>query len=260
MYSTDDSAPCTFRINVFKAPANVKKAKFLVEIQRRYGCVVVFRRFYQQFLQALTTEGIAIPFSALTPAADVQPSSSQVSLDKTTLDLLFRSIGNPSKLGTANLENLRETLRVLATLSRTSQNKTVLVSAEADRSNLFEVLLSVLKLPDGEVRRCGATLLSNVATLESIRGELVTKLAASMFLLLDKTDDSVAAGFLSGSLIEKEIQRQIAQALALLTETHAADVVRQSNYSHFLEVLHKHKSSSDDLLRESIRVTISNLS
>jgi len=262
MYSTDDSAPCTFRINLFKAPNNVKKAKFLVEIQRRYGCVVVFRRFYQQFLQALVSEGIAIPFSALTPAADLQPSQvSQVSLDKTTLDILLRSIGNPSKLSTANLENLRETLRVLASLSRTSQNKAVLVSAETDRSNLFEVLLSVLKLPDGEVRRCGATLLNNLAALESIRGELLTKLASCMFQMLDTTsDDLVVAGFMSGSLIEREIQRQIAQALAMLTETHASDLVRQSNYSYFLEILNKHKTSSDELLKDSVRVTIANLS
>lgn len=66
---TSDSDPCTFRIHVFKAPEDnmsSKKAKFLVEVQRRYGCCVLFRRFYQPFLQALTSEGIAISFSTLT--------------------------------------------------------------------------------------------------------------------------------------------------------------------------------------------------
>jgi len=262
MYSTHDNAPCTFRVNLFKAPENAKKAKFLVEVQRRFGCVVVFRRFYQQFLQTLATEGTAIPFSPLKPATTdlLQSSLSQVTLDKTSLDLLFRSLGNPSKFGTASLETLRETLRVLANLSRTSQNKEVLVDAETDRSILFEILLSALKLPDGEVRRCGATLLNNIATLKTIRSELITKLATCMFQMLDNTSDVSVAGFMSGSLMEKESQRQIAQALAVLTETHASEVVRQSNYPYFQEVLDKHKTSSDELLRESVQATIANLS
>jgi DNA-binding transcriptional ArsR family regulator len=262
MYSTHDNAPCTFRVNLFKAPENAKKAKFLVEVQRRFGCVVVFRRFYQQFLQALATEGVAIPFFPLKPAAttDLQPSPSQVTLDKTSLDLLLRSLGNPSKFGTVSLETLRETLRVLANLSRTSQNKEVLVDAETDRSILFEILLSALKLPDGEVRRCSATLLNNIATLKTVRSELITKLATCMFQTLDNTSDVSVAGFMSGSLMEKESQRQIAQALVMLTETHASEVVRQPNYPYFQEVLDKHKTSSDELLRESVQATITNLS
>jgi len=144
-------------------------------------------------------------------------------------------------------------------LARTSQNKEVLV-AETDRSILFEILLSALKLPDGEVRRCSATLLNNIATLKTIRSELITKLATCMFQMLDNTADVSVAGFMSGSLMEKESQRQIAQALAVLTETHASEVVRQPNYPYFQEVLDKHKTSSDELLKESVQATIANLS
>lgn len=280
MYSRDDSTPCTFKINLFKAPQNTKKASFLVEIQRRYGCIVAFRRFYQQILQALTTEGLAIPFSSsstpssttaatnIPPATTttslspigVVPSPSQVSLDRGTLDTLFRSMGNPSKLNTVNLENLRETVRVLATVSRTSQNKAVLIGTDSDRTNLVEMLLAVLKLQDLEVRRCGATLLNNIASLEAVRGDLITKLSACMFELLDKSDDptadSVVAGFMAGSLMEKEIQRQVAQTLATLTQTHARELTRQSSYPHYLETLNKCKASSDDLFRESVLLTL----
>jgi DNA-binding transcriptional ArsR family regulator len=263
---TNDNSTCTFRVNLFKAPENAKKAKFLVEVQRRFGCCVVFRRFYQQFLQALATEGVAIPFSPLplkpAAAAYLQPAPAQVTLDKTSLDLLFRSLGNPSKFGTVSLENLREALRVLANLSSTSKNKEILVDAETDRSILFEILLSALKLSDGEVRRCSATLLNNIATLKTIRSELITKLATCMFQTLDNTSDVSVAGFMSGSesLIRKESQRQIAQALVTLTETHAVEMALQPNYPYFQEVLTKHKTSSDDLLRESVQAAIANLS
>jgi len=260
MYSDEDSAPCTFYVNLFKAPENTKKGKFLVEIQRRFGCVVVFRRFYQQFLQALATEGVAIPFAPLKPAAEIQPTPSQVTLDKTSLDLLLRHIATPSKFSSASLETLRETLRVLANLSRVSQNKEFLVHTESERSILFEILLSALKLPDGEVQRCGATLLNNIATVKTIRAELITKLATCMFQMLDSTSDVSVAGFMVGSLIEKESQRQIANALANITETHASEMIRQSNYPYFQEVLQKQTTSSDEVVRENIQTTISNLS
>jgi len=199
--------------------------------------------------------------AAPTLATSFVPStSSEIVFDKATLAVLFENLGNPSKLSTCDLENLRETLRVFASLSRTSENKAVLVSTETDRSNLFEVLFAVLKLPDCEVRRCGATLLNNLATLESIRGELISKLATSMFQMLDKTEDnSVVAGFMSGSLIEREIQRQITQALAIVTETHASDLAGRSNFSYFEEILNKHKTSSDEVVRENVRATIANL-
>jgi len=199
-------------------------------------------------------------FSPLKPAADLKPFPSQVTLDKTSLDLLLCNIGSPSKFGTVSLETLRETLRVLADLSRESQNKEFLVHTESERSTLFEILLSSLKLPDGEVRRCGATLLNNIATVKTIRGELVSKLAACMFQTLDNVSDVSVAGFVSGSLMERESQRQIAQALASVTETHASEVLRHPNSSYFQEVLQKHRTSVDEVVRENVQTTISNLS
>jgi len=201
-------------------------------------------------------DGVAIPFTSSSSLAVSVPSPSQVTLDQGTADILLRSLGNPLKDGTANLENLRETLRVLATLSRIPQNKAVLVS---ESTNLSDLLLSVLKLQDSEVRRCGVTLLSNVSTLESIRGELVSKLTACLFHLLANPDDSVGAGFKCSSLIEKEIQRQIARALAILSETHAADIARHPSYSRYLEILGQHKSSVDPTLRADIILTLEHL-
>jgi len=235
----------------------LKKQIFLVEVQRRYGCVVLFRRFYQQILQALTTEGVAVPISTSSASSATPPSS--ISLDKGTVDALFQSIGNPAKLGTATLENLRETMRIFALVSKTSQNKLALVSSDADRSKLLDIILNTLQLSDFEVRRCGATLLSNMASVESIRSELVSKLAGCMFQLLENADVSAVAGFTSSSLIGTEIHRQIAQALVLLTQTHAVDVIRQPNSLHYLEILNKQKVAPDDLFRESVQTTLQQL-
>jgi len=221
-----------------------------VEVQRRYGCIVLFRRFYQQLLQALTTEGVAIPLSTAGTSSTTSPST--ISLDKDTLDALFKGLG-PSELRTAPLENLRETMRVFATISKTSQNKAYLVSSDSDRSNLLEVILNTMQVSDYEVRRCAATLLNNMVIVESLRGELISKLANCMFKSLENTDDSTAAGFTLSSLVEIEIQRQIAQALVVVTQTHAKDLSQQPDYSHYLEVLNKQKVASDESLRESVR-------
>jgi len=257
MYSSEDSAPCTFKISLFKAPKNTKKATFLVEIQRRYGCIVLFRRFYQQILQALTMEGAAIPILAASTSSTT--SASTISLDKGTIDALFRSLGSPSKLSTATLENLRETMRIFATISKTTPNKMALVSTDSDRSNLLELILNTLQVSDFEVRRCGATLLSNMATVESLRSELIPKLTGCMFKLLENTDDSTAAGFTLSYLVEIEIQRQIAQALATITQTHGKDLMQQPDYSHYLEILNKQKVAFDELFRESVQKILQQL-
>jgi len=259
MYSSVDAAPCTFKINLFKAPKNTKKANFLVEVQRRYGCVVLFRRFYQQMLQVLTTEGVAISLSASSALSVTPPAPSSISLDKEAVEDLFRNLGNPAKLGSVTLESLRETLRVFVTVSKTSQNRLALLSSTTNRSKLLDIILNALQLSDSEVKRCGATLLCNMASVESLRSELVSKLVSCMFELLENAGDSGAAGFASSSLIDTEIQRQIAQALVILTQTNAVDVSRQTNYSHFVEILNKQKFAPDDLFRENVQKILQQL-
>jgi len=248
------------KLTCSKLPKILKKQNFWIEVQRRNGCVVLFRRFYQQMLQALLTEGVAIPISASSAFSTPLAPPSSIFLDKEAVEDLFRSIGNPTKLGMVTLESLRETMRVFVIVSKTSQNKLALISSDTDRSKLVEIILNTLQLSDYEVKRCGATLLSNVASVESLRSELVSKLVGCMFELLENVGDSgAAAGFASSSLIETEIQRQIAQALAILTQTHAVDVSRQTNYSYFVEILNKQKLASDDLFRENVQKTLQQL-
>jgi hypothetical protein len=257
-YNPDDCNRCTFKLKVFKAPLG-RTGKYLVEFQRRCGCVVTFRNFYKQILQALSVEGVVVSTSGVSFALSPKIlAGGQVRLDQETVDVLIRSLGNLAE--PTNLENLRETLRVLATLSKTSHNRAVLaeVRTTAERSGLCDLLLWVLNLEDSEVRRCGTTLLGNVAALETIRGELVSKLLASMFRLLSSTDSDVTE-FDSCDLIEKEIQRQVAKTLAILTETHASEIAKDVHFSHYMQVLGKHKSSPDEGLRADVLSTIQRL-
>jgi hypothetical protein len=233
IYDNENSSPCTFNIKLFQAPLGAKKAKYLLEFQRRYGCVVVFRKFYQQVLQTLVAEGVAIP---LVPTSSISATSllapGQLVLDKGTLEILMRGVGKSS----SNLEHLREIIRLLASLSKSSHNRAVLAESHGT-TNLCDILARVLQLPDVEVRRCGATFLGNIAVLEDLRGELISKLLAVMFKILSSSDCG-SSGFSDCSdLMGRETQRQIIRALALITETHAKQVSQDPLFSQYFKAL-----------------------
>jgi len=259
-YDNENSSPCTFNIQLFQAPLGAKKAKYLVEFQRRYGCVVVFRKFYQQILQTLVTEGVGVPLvPGSLPPMSVSPG--QVVLDKGTLEILMRGVGSVGK--PTNLEHLREIIRLLAILSKSSQNRAVLAESHGsgpDRINLCDLIARILQLPDVEVRRCGATFLGNIATLETLRGELITKLLAIMFQVLSNSDVP-AAGFGADcvSLMGKETQRQIVRALVLITETHAKQVVQDPLFAQYAKVLAGLKSSGDANFCANVATTLQHL-
>jgi len=252
-YDSENSTPCTFNIKLFKAPLGTE-AKYLLEFQRRYGCVVVFRRFYQQILQTLTSEGVAVPLVQTpisAPSCLIAPG--QVVLDKETRAILMRGVGKSN----SNLEHLREIMRLLACLSKSSQNRSVLTEGHSS-TNLVDVLGRILQLPDVEVRRCGATLLANIASTEKIRGELITQLLAIMFkILLGTNCDS--AGFGEVELMGRETQRQVGRALALITETHAKQIIQDPLYSQYLKTLTNLQSSNDTALRADAILTLQHL-
>jgi len=254
-YDSENSTPCTFNIKLFKAPLGTD-AKYLLEFQRRYGCVVVFRRFYQQILQTLTSEGVAVPLVQTpisAPSSLIAPG--QVVLDKETLAILMRGVGKSN----SNLEHLREIMRLLAFLSKSTQNRSVLTEGHSS-TNLVDVLGRILQLPDVEVRRCGATLLANIASMEKIRGELITHLLAIMFKILQVTNcDSAGFGEECVELMGRETQRQVGRALALITETHAKQIIQDPLYSQYLKTLTNLQSSNDTALRADAIVTLQHL-
>jgi len=254
-YDSENSSPCTFNIKLFNAPLGTK-SKYLLEFQRRYGCVVVFRKFYQQLVQALSTEGVAVPLiqmPTMAPSPIVAPG--QIVLDKETLQILMRGVGKSN----SNLEHLREIVRLLACLSKSTQNRSVLAEAHSS-TNLVEILARVLQLPDVEVRRCGATLLANIAAMEKIRGELISKLLAIMFKILPSSDcGSAGFGEECVELMGRETQRQIGRALALITETHAKQIIQDPLYSQYLKTLTNLQSNNDTALRADAIVTLQHL-
>jgi len=253
-YDSENSSPCTFNIKLFKAPLGTE-AKYLLEFQRRYGCVVVFRRFYQQILQTLTSEGVAVPLVQTpisAPSSLIAPG--QVVLDKETLAILMRGVGKSN----SNLEHLREIMRLLACLSKSSQNRSVLTEGHSS-TNLVDVLGRILQLPDVEVRRCGATLLANIASMEKIRGELIQLLAIMFKILLGTNCDSAGFGEECVELMGRETQRQVGRALALITETHAKQIIQDPLYSQYLKTLTNLQSSNDIALRADAIVALQHL-
>jgi len=252
-YCHDSGSPCTFHIKLFKAPLGCKE-KYLLEVQRRYGCVVVFRKLYQQILQALTAEGIAVPFTKTAISSSSILAPGQIVLDKPTLEILMKGVKSNT-----NLEHLREILRLLACLSNSAQNRALLVESHSE-TNLCDLLARVLQLPDVEVRRCGAAFLGNIATVTNLRSELISKLLGTMFNILSgSTCGSAGFGEGCGELIKRETQRQIVRALLLISETHAKQIIQDPSASSYVKTLTNLQSSNDPGLRADVLLTLEQL-
>jgi len=228
------------------------KEKYLLEVQRRYGCVVVFRRLYQQILQALLAEGVAVPFAKTAISSSSILAPGQISLDKPTLEILMKGVGKSN----TNLEHLREIIRLLALLSNSAENRALLAESNSE-TNLCDILARVLQLPDVEVRRCGARFLGNIATVANLRSELITKLLGIMFSILSgSTCGSAGFGEGCGELIKREIQRQIVRALFLISETHAKQISEDPSASSYLKTLSNLQTTNDPVLRADVLLTL----
>jgi len=258
-YCSVTDSPCSFMIKLFHAPLE-RKEKYLLEVQRRQGCCIIFRKFYQQILQALTAEGVVVPFTktqSLSSKSIVTPELGQIDLDKPTLELLMKSVGKSD----TNLEHLREIIRVLATSSNSEQNR-ALISESFSATYLCETLATILQLSDGEVRRCGATFLGNLATLETLRGEFINKLLGIMFKVLSGSNcDSAGFGLGCSELINRETQRQIGRTLSLFSKTHAKQMSQDPSSSSYLKTLtYLQKSTNDALFQADVLSTLEQMS
>jgi len=60
--------------------------------------------------------------------------------------------------------------------------------------------------------------------------------------------------------MEKEIQRQAAKTLAIVTETHASEIAQDAHLSQYMQILAKHKSSADEGLGADVLSTMQRLS
>jgi len=78
-----------------------------------------------------------------------------------------------------------------------------------------------------------------------------------MFRLLSSSDcGSSGFGGECGELITRETQRQVVRALALITETHAKQIIQDPLSSQYLKTLSNLQASSDLVLRADVMITL----
>jgi len=169
-----------------------------------------------------------------------------VELDESTVSSLYSMASSPY------CDVQREGVLALAQVSTTSANQRKLANStitdlllNQSHQQLIDVLRQVLTSKDAEVGRCASILLSNLCSQEPIRPHVVHHLLDLMVSILDGELDSSDEEDLepgaepmspsSSSSTEedeevyrRETKRQVARALASLSETHASLILNKS--------------------------------
>jgi len=203
VWYTETNISCVFVIRIFKSLQN---GRHLVEFQRRNGCVIAFRRLFQQLLRTFSHDGVA--HGSVLP--EVPSPFGDCNLDKKTAALMLQTLSGQD----VSLEYARETLRVLSCLSKQPNNVAMLLHVN---EKLPELLLQFLKSKDVEILRCAAHLLANLVCGPSSNVALQKNLS----ILFDAytASDLQSPGYGAGArnLMQLEIKRQISRSILTLT-------------------------------------------
>jgi len=218
-----ENIPCSFVVNVFQGKEN-----FVVEFQRRSGCVVQFSNFYNEVLTSFMN-------------TDTQPAVRKAEKQESNLD--EPTLKNLVRMACSELVDVqREGLRVLTNCLTTSEsNKKLFLQSSAS------FLPSLLSSSDEQVLRLASVL---VDALSSDSSQTTIKIAESSFSLLAKGRFS--------SLLGRDTKRHLTHALAGYTQTHSKHFSQHPKNQEFVACLER-CSSLDNSTRNSVASALNNL-
>jgi len=201
---------CVFRVNIFRA-----EDSYLVEFQRRQGCVLAFSTFYADVRKVMTGKAAS--------SASPGPSETPAGLDNVSVENLVRMASSPL----ADVQ--REGLRTLANCARTPSNRKLLLGS---CSFLSEVLSSS---SDTEVVRLASEL----------AGHMCSSPAKDALAVAESVFQALASQSSNSSLTGRSAKRSLAQAAAGYSQSHKKHF-RQEKYVSCLE---KYSCSADERTR-----------
>jgi len=240
VWYTETNISCVFVIHIFKSLQN---GKLLVEFQRRNGCVIAFRRLYQQLLRTFSHDGVALG----SVFAEVPPPFVDCNLDKKTAATMLQTLSGQD----VSLEYTREILRVLSCLSKQTNNVAMLLHVN---EKLPELLFHFLKSKDVEILRCAAHLLANLVCGSN------TALQNNISLLFDAytVNDLQSPGYGAGArnLMQLEIKRQISRSILTITARNTDAITKQPHFSNYVKVLKEASLSPDSKLQNFASQTL----
>jgi len=267
----ENNTACTFKVKLFQKRDKqaTGAVRYVVEFQRRSGCVVAFSNFYRATLQALgplvdrpfATPTLSLPTvtsptvaAAKAVLAQVAPAiqsygPANVSLDDSTQQCLL-------DMATSKDSDVqRESVRFLASASTSAGNQQKLSNGKDKLPVLVSIVANLLASKDKEVIRCTTMLVANLAQQPAVRSSLLPLVPALLGLL-----DIVVSHASVNALLFKEVRRQVARTLVCMSDTCKKELLKDANSRlAVLSVLDKHRYSNDEPLRQLVASALVNL-
>jgi len=176
------------------------KGEYLIEMQRRSGCCVSFRKVTSQVFERFTQKGKHEKVKILPQA----PSWGVVILDDATADVLA------AMLSLSKSDQQQESLRLLADASASSDNHGKIISAVGGLGKLGGSLLEALTSGDRQFERYASVLLANLCCSQSDYQLDIQK------LIVNRMFDPLCALLRLDSLGSLETKRQIHRCVTSL--------------------------------------------
>jgi len=195
-------------------------------------------------------DGSLPDLASLSPAAFLGKKlpSEDVKLTADSFETLYEMAASPME------DVQQEAMDALARASECPENQRVIVESD-NFPQLLELFAKVLTIQDSDTGRCAAKVLSNLAHQQQARAQLIQRLNSVMGAVLDQQDSRDTWA----SLSLQDAKRQIAHALAQISETHAREI-RTSNQSiKLISSLRKHSQSSDERTQNFARAALAQI-
>lgn len=267
---------CTFRVRLFQAPDG---HGYLVEFQRRAGCVVTFNNLYRRTLQSAARHVSHmfgdVPMPSPSPLDDEPLEPLPVKLDEPSVRALYLIASSDY------VDVQREGLRTLAYLSANDHNQSIIArhllevnaqnnaasattptaasKAEATSSSaagelpqpICDLVATLLQRvsDNAESARHAVALLANICHSSELRPVILRQLLSPMLAVLQASGPAA-------DLESREVRRHIARALDTLCAGGTADLVATlggaEQSQQVLLSLSKLRASGDNVLVSTI--------
>jgi len=242
----ENNGRCTFKVRLYQGSV---PGTLLCEFQRRSGCVVSFNKFYRRTIADITSHvnkvagektGNWLKNIEQADLAMNAMNAESVQLDDATAMNLI------SMAGCDNVDVQREGAQALANVAKSPLNQVKLAETQM---RVVELLQKLLGSVDTELCRSGSVLLCCMSAQESLRSSIALSCLEKMVAILDAPP----------SFESTDSKRQVAQALAILSASVAAEIVVLPAGQRCVQVLKKNMRSYDASFQNSVLLSISNL-
>jgi len=290
----ENATTVKFAVHMYKCPNEFGRS--IVEFQKINGCCMAFAKLYRSAMDLFGGD-VDSSYDAwnfdqgnMTESTFCQPSFEFAAADSEGFDVSMESFDFDLSAGLPDLASLapagflgaklptqdvkltadsfqtlfdmasspledvqQEAMDALAKASDSPDNQRVIVESECF-PQLLELFAKVLTVQESDMGRCAAKVLSNLSQQQQARAQLIQRLNTVMGAVLEQDPRDTWA-----SLSLQDVKRQIAHALAQISETHAREI-RTSNQSlKLISSLRKHLKSSDERTQNFARTALAQI-